>query len=208
MDPLTVLNSIQIASPCPASWEDMQGDGRARFCLDCQKRVYDLSTLSAADAVALIERNEGSLCVRLYRRQDGTVLTADCPVGLRARAAAKIRRVGAGATAVAAFLLTGTLLKARMDGNPSGPTPPPVAWAAPPSTISEWFREIFGLRKPVPAACTVLMGDIALPPPPISPPTGAPASLGVVPPSDDREGSDAETSPEGGTADGPADHPE
>ena len=28
-------------------------------------------------------QGEGSPCVRFYRRFDGTVLTADCPVGLR-----------------------------------------------------------------------------------------------------------------------------
>jgi len=32
----------------------------------------------------LIIENEGTLCARIYRRFDGTVLTRDCPVGLRA----------------------------------------------------------------------------------------------------------------------------
>jgi hypothetical protein len=33
---------------------------------------------------ALILEKEGKLCVRFFRRKDGTVLTDDCPVGLKA----------------------------------------------------------------------------------------------------------------------------
>jgi hypothetical protein len=59
---------------------------QVHFCALCQKHVYNLLALSAAEAVALIERTEGELCARLYRRRDGTVLTADCPVGQQAAA--------------------------------------------------------------------------------------------------------------------------
>src|SRR5262249_1200290 len=36
-----------------------------------------------AEAEALILEKEGDVCVRFYQRTDGTVLTADCPVGRR-----------------------------------------------------------------------------------------------------------------------------
>ena len=81
MEPLSVLNNLRIASPCPASWHAMRGDDRVRFCDSCSKSVYNLSDLTAAEATALIRESEGGLCLRLYRRADGTVLTADCPVG-------------------------------------------------------------------------------------------------------------------------------
>jgi hypothetical protein len=82
---LTLLDDIRIASPCHASWDSMTGDHRARHCGACDKTVYDLSRMTAAQAEALIREKEGALCVRLYRREDGRVLTADCPVGLRDR---------------------------------------------------------------------------------------------------------------------------
>jgi hypothetical protein len=82
---LNLLDDIQIASPCPASWEGMRGNDRARHCASCDKTVYDLSRLTAEQAADLIRAKEGSLCVRLFRRSDGRVLTADCPVGLRER---------------------------------------------------------------------------------------------------------------------------
>jgi hypothetical protein len=57
-----------------------------------------------AEAEALLAKHGSSICVRLYQRADGTVLTADCPVGLRRT---RVRRgvlaaAGAGALAAAA----------------------------------------------------------------------------------------------------------
>jgi hypothetical protein len=77
------LKDIHIASPCTAAWSDMDGDDKFRFCKQCRKYVYNLSAMSRPEAEALVEKMEGRMCVRFYRRADGTVLTDDCPVGLR-----------------------------------------------------------------------------------------------------------------------------
>ena len=78
------IDTIQIASPCKMPWSRMEGNDKARFCGDCKKNVYNLSLMTRAEANTLIQEKEGSLCISLYRRSDGTVLTADCPKGLRA----------------------------------------------------------------------------------------------------------------------------
>ena len=78
------LNQIKVASPCTESWGAMKGDDQVRFCGSCQQNVYNLSEMSLPEIAALLERKEGRTCVRFYRRADGTVLTDDCPVGLRA----------------------------------------------------------------------------------------------------------------------------
>lgn len=57
MKPFTstiALNSVQIAKPCHADWNQMKGDERTRFCGSCQKNVYNLSSMSRADAEALL----------------------------------------------------------------------------------------------------------------------------------------------------------
>ena len=87
------LDTIQIASPCKANWEEMKGDERTRFCGLCKLNVYNLSAMSRDDAAALLVSHEGRMCVRLYRRSDGRLLTRDCPVGLAARLKARARRV-------------------------------------------------------------------------------------------------------------------
>lgn len=77
------LEAIHIAKPCHADWGNMTGDERARFCGSCHKNVYDISQMTRAQAHDLIQEKEGHVCVRLYRRTDGTVITSDCPVGKR-----------------------------------------------------------------------------------------------------------------------------
>src|SRR5687768_10787830 len=78
-----LLARVKIAKPCKADWDAMTGDERVRFCGSCRKDVYDLSVMTAAAAEALIKEKEGDLCVQLYRRSDGTILTSDCDVGIR-----------------------------------------------------------------------------------------------------------------------------
>jgi hypothetical protein len=80
------LDHLRIAAPCPADWDQMFSfeDERVRFCSQCNLNVYNLSDMSRPEAEALITKTEGRMCVRLYRKADGSVLTRNCPVGLKA----------------------------------------------------------------------------------------------------------------------------
>jgi hypothetical protein len=78
------LAGVRVAAPCKADWNQMMGDERARFCGACSLNVYNLSAMTRSEAETLIVRNEGRLCVKFYRRRDGSIITRDCPVGLRA----------------------------------------------------------------------------------------------------------------------------
>ena len=103
---LPLLESIQIASPCTASWNKMIGDDRARFCTHCQKDVFNLSAMPKDEAESFIQTRTAEVCVRLYKRTDGTVLTSDCPVGVKRkrRRKAAVAAVGGGLLAAGAFL--------------------------------------------------------------------------------------------------------
>lgn len=61
----------------------MTGDATTRFCGACKLNVYNLENLDFEDVRQLWLKNEGKVCVRLFRRFDGTVLTRDCPRGWR-----------------------------------------------------------------------------------------------------------------------------
>src|SRR5262245_8326613 len=78
------LGKIKIAAPCNAEWKWMYGNDRVRFCGQCSQNVFNLSAMTTEEAEDLIRRSEGTLCVRFYRRSDGTILTRNCPVGLQA----------------------------------------------------------------------------------------------------------------------------
>jgi hypothetical protein len=110
------LEQIEIASPCSADWNEMTGSDQVRFCGSCQLNVYNLSAMTRQQAETLFQEKEGRLCVRLYKRQDGTVITQDCPVGLKIRhqkviAAQHAKRLKLGrniaAAAVALFAVAG-----------------------------------------------------------------------------------------------------
>jgi hypothetical protein len=141
---LDVLDRIDVASPCLARWEDMRGDDRVRFCSECRLHVYDLSAMNREEAAALVSGVEFRLCIRFYRRADGTMLTRDCPVGLRAlrrRACVGLARIGAAA----AFLLGSaiSLGAARFPGNVR------LREVRPFAAICKWLSPRGGAAAPV-----------------------------------------------------------
>src|SRR5215210_3096990 len=97
------LENVRVAAPCPADWEKMVGDERVRFCGQCELNVYNLSGMTRREAEALVAGTEGRLCVRFYRRADGTILTRNCPVGLRALKRRVSRVAGAALSAALGF---------------------------------------------------------------------------------------------------------
>ena len=165
-----LLTNIRVASPCPARWADMAGDDRARFCAQCQKHVYNLSEMTAEDASDLIRQKEGKLCVRFYQRDDGTVLTADCPVG----AAAVWRRTKRLAAAAIALLCSSVAVSlfASNSGQRTERGPRPKAYQAWDDAVSA-VRDLVNPKPPPP-----VMGEIFIPPPPTNPSPKA-----VAPPS-------------------------
>ena len=99
---LPLLANVRIASPCHERWDTMTGDARMRHCGRCDKNVYDLSSMTAAEAEAVLGRPGGAPCVKLYRRADGTVITSDCPVGVRRRQRHRFALAGVAVALVAA----------------------------------------------------------------------------------------------------------
>ena len=139
------LDVINVASPCPAPWESMTGDDRVRFCDQCNMNVYNLSEMSRQEAESLVQEHEGRLCVRFYRRQDGRVLTRDCPVGLR-MVRRRIAKVTAALAALLSFLTCGVLTGRSPSSStqrprvPDGPLSKVVEWTEP----EPWMGELLG----------------------------------------------------------------
>jgi hypothetical protein len=130
------LDQLRVASPCPASWDEMRGDDKSRFCLQCQKHVYNFAAMTAEEGLALVREKEGDLCGRLTRRRDGTVMTQDCPVGWAARVRRMRRRCVYGMVAGILILVSFTGLS-RLRGN-SG-TGQPSAFL---EKIDEWVDDL------------------------------------------------------------------
>jgi len=96
------LDEVSIAAPCPVAWAEMDGDERKRFCSLCSLHVYNISQMKRKEAEDFLSENTDGVCLRLFRRSDGTLITKDCPVGRRLADAVK-RRVRAAAVALVAM---------------------------------------------------------------------------------------------------------
>jgi hypothetical protein len=141
-----IINNLRIASPCPMLWSDMQRtpEEAVRFCGDCRKSVYDVSKMSAQETALLLQKAEisgASTCMQLYRRADGTVITDDCPVGLR-RIRDGFRKMRSAAAGFVVFLCAqSSFAQGKDSSTESKPTPTrgrvavPVGGAIAPSSI-------------------------------------------------------------------------
>jgi hypothetical protein len=85
----------------------MFGDDRTRLCGSCERNVYNIVGLSRREIETLVQTTEGRLCVRMYQRPDETILTQDCPVGLRAIRKRVATLAGVALSALLGFVSVG-----------------------------------------------------------------------------------------------------
>ncbi len=112
---LPMLENIQIASPCHAQWDQMIGDDRVRYCGSCEKNVFNLSAMTRDEAESLIIASGSKICVRMYKRTDGTVMTEDCTVGAKKKRRKRLAAALVGAAALGAAVSMSVKLKSAHD---------------------------------------------------------------------------------------------
>jgi hypothetical protein len=114
----------------------MFGNERMRFCADCKLNVYNLSGMTGDEAENLITNAEGRLCVRFYRRLDGTIITQNCPVGW-AKVKARTKIYATAAFSLIMTFLSGLFFASMftkrtptpvMGAIPARPTPSPTVY--------------------------------------------------------------------------------
>lgn len=67
MSKKSLVDSIEIKSPCSESWDAMNGNAKMRFCSHCDKHVNNLSELTRKQAMRLVRDSNGRLCVRYVK---------------------------------------------------------------------------------------------------------------------------------------------
>src|SRR5215510_10450627 len=100
-----LLVGVRVKRTCGSSWELMTGDDRVRFCEECRRNVYNISSMTTSEAETLLSHNVGRICIRFERGADDRIVTAPEPVAL------PIRRFPAHklASAVTAVLLSASV---------------------------------------------------------------------------------------------------
>jgi hypothetical protein len=120
------LDRLFIAAPCSVSWNSMKGNDQVRDCSMCSRRVYNLSAMTKRQAEDFLKENGASQCMRFYRRTDGTIMTDNCPVALRALRNSFRRTVGFLSSILAVMLsLPGALAQNNFRDAFKPPQAPP-----------------------------------------------------------------------------------
>jgi hypothetical protein len=114
---------LKVVSPCPVSWESLEGEGSVRYCNKCNLHVTDLSDMPEACAIELVRAKRAS-GQRFCGRIRAPVLAA-----------------AAVAVAGAALSLAGCTAEVIDDPTretqPGAPAPTPAAPAKPPAKCHE-----------------------------------------------------------------------
>lgn len=56
--------AVEIKGACSESWDEMTGNDKFRFCSHCAKDVNDVSKMTRREAMRLVRRSKGGLCLR------------------------------------------------------------------------------------------------------------------------------------------------
>lgn len=165
MKPESILNVVEIASPCPARWEDMEGDECKRFCQQCSLHVYDISEMTTQEAEQFLTGEVAGerKCIRMHRRSDGRLITKDCPVGIRLLRQRILRGILRASAACLAFLASG------------------LALAAGATKLGRWAEEKGEEARLTSQPTLPILGALACPGPPTPPATNVPQIKGSVP---------------------------
>jgi ankyrin repeat protein len=65
------IDKVRVKDPCTQAWDEMIGNDKVRFCTHCAKDVNNLSAMTRKEAVRLVRKSGGSLCIR-YVQQPAT----------------------------------------------------------------------------------------------------------------------------------------
>jgi hypothetical protein len=101
MSPKNSLDRITVHSPCSNDWNSMTGNDQVRFCEHCSFQVHNLSEMTSIDAMRLIARSRGRLCVRYHRDPNGEIVAR--------KASMVLHRIGRRASRIAAGAFSATL---------------------------------------------------------------------------------------------------
>lgn len=98
------LERARIASPCTESWDEMVGNDEVRFCSHCSKHVHNFAKLTRQQAEDLVARSQGSICARIERRADASIVTRGAALSVRAARLRATRWTGAAFAALVGLL--------------------------------------------------------------------------------------------------------
>lgn len=107
MSKKSLIDSIEVKSPCSENWNEMKGSEKVRFCGHCAFEVNNISALTRKQAMRLVRESSGRICVHYIKNPvDNKPLFADKLYQIT-------RRAGIAAGVLGASLSLSTLAYAQ-----------------------------------------------------------------------------------------------
>ena len=103
---------LEVSEPCSAEWDSMSGDGRVRFCAHCRMHVHNLSEFTPREALDLVLRAGGRLCLGIERDPRGVPRTRALAEPLY-QIGRRVSRLAAGAFGAALTLCPAAAVRAQ-----------------------------------------------------------------------------------------------
>jgi hypothetical protein len=66
----SLLDKIEVKTPCSENWDEMRGNDKTRFCSHCAFEVNNLSAMTHKEALKIVRRSDGRICVRYVKNPE------------------------------------------------------------------------------------------------------------------------------------------
>lgn len=127
---------LQIARPCSADWNGMEGDERKRFCAQCGKHVFNLSAMTEREGKVFAEETQGRECVAYVQTAEGTIATPNRFERAMMRVSGRLPRMAATLS-----LLLPAALASCMGRKPASQPVTPGMPMIPPDPVTPTIRQ-------------------------------------------------------------------
>jgi uncharacterized protein len=67
MSKKSLIDSIEVKSPCSEKWNEMKGTDKVRFCGHCDLNVNNISELTRKQAMRLVRESDGRICIHYIK---------------------------------------------------------------------------------------------------------------------------------------------
>ncbi len=157
---------LRIKTPCPKTWDELQGGDKQRFCSECSLHVLNAARLTSAQARDLVAGASGRVCMRVEYSASGQPIFADSP---RPQAVSPLRRLARWSLSAAAGILAachGSVSEVTPSGQAAGAAATSGNGAEETNQCGPANALVMGKV----ASSYVELGDVAVPPAPAQAP--------------------------------------
>ena len=120
MSKRSLIDSIEVKSPCSEDWNEMTGNEKVRFCSHCDLNVNNISALTRKQAMRVVRASGARLCIHYVKNPvDNSPVFADKLYQIS-------RRAGITAGVLGASLSLSTLSYAQQESPTLNPVNPNV----------------------------------------------------------------------------------